>query len=180
MREPQLCNVACRLILDEKTAKEFKEMIDDEYRVNMWGTNDPEAYISCNFVAIMSLWQKDILSLHCCRILDNLPLVVPIRRLDQEASVVYLHGFLVGLKGQYSGVCRSFLSSEHYFITIVLISFWPLVLNCWQIKEDKYFIHNHLAFVVKYHRDPELELSRIVGFEVTPFRLYHKSFPPGC
>lgn len=35
MREPQLCNVACRLILDEKTAKEFKEMIDDEYRVNM-------------------------------------------------------------------------------------------------------------------------------------------------
>ncbi|KAG5101775.1 hypothetical protein JHK84_046744 [Glycine max] len=106
MREPQLCNVACRLILDEKTAKEFKEMIDDEYRVNM--------------------------------ILDNLPLVVPIRRLDQEASVVYLHGFLVGLKGQYSG-----------------------------IKEDKYFIHNHLAFVVKYHRDPELELSRIVGFEAS-------------
>jgi len=35
MREPQLCNVACRLILDEKAAKEFKEMIDDEYRVNM-------------------------------------------------------------------------------------------------------------------------------------------------
>ncbi|KAH1117275.1 hypothetical protein GLYMA_17G073600v4 [Glycine max] len=113
MREPQLCNVACRLILDEKTAKEFKEMIDDEYRVNM--------------------------------ILDNLPLVVPIRRLDQEASVVYLHGFLVGLKGQYSG-----------------------------IKEDKYFIHNHLAFVVKYHRDPELELSRIVGFEVTPFSIKHE------
>lgn len=52
MREPQLCNVACRLILDEKAAKEFKEMIDDEYRVNMWGTNDPEVYISCNFVGI--------------------------------------------------------------------------------------------------------------------------------
>lgn len=35
MREPQLCNVLCRLVLDEKTAQEFKEKIDDEYRVNM-------------------------------------------------------------------------------------------------------------------------------------------------
>ena len=31
MREPQLCNVACRLILDEKAAKEFKE--EDEEHV---------------------------------------------------------------------------------------------------------------------------------------------------
>ncbi|KAL2338525.1 hypothetical protein Fmac_012971 [Flemingia macrophylla] len=112
MREPQLCNVVCRLVLDEKTSRVFKEKIDDEYRVNM--------------------------------ILDNLPLVVPIRRLDQESSLVYLHGFLVGLKGQYSGM-----------------------------KEEKYFIHNHLAFVVKYHKDPELELSRIVGFEVQPFSVKH-------
>ncbi|ESW26875.1 hypothetical protein PHAVU_003G155900 [Phaseolus vulgaris] len=113
MREPQLCNVVCRLALDDQTVKEFREMIDDEYRVNM--------------------------------ILDNLPLVVPIRRLDQESSMVYLHGFLVGLKGQYSG-----------------------------IKEEKYFIHNHLAFVVKYHRDPQLGLSRIVGFEVKPFSVKHE------
>jgi len=35
MREPQLCNVVCRVILDDKTVEEFKEMIDDEYRVNM-------------------------------------------------------------------------------------------------------------------------------------------------
>lgn len=47
------------------------------------------------------------LSLHCCRILDNLPLVVPIRRLDLDSSVVYLRGFPVGLKGQYAGVCTS-------------------------------------------------------------------------
>ena len=46
-----------------------------------------------------------------------------------------------------------------------------------QIKEDKYFIHNHLAFVVKYHTDPQLGLSRIVGFEVKPFRLCCDSFP---
>ncbi|XP_054791238.1 transmembrane 9 superfamily member 10-like isoform X2 [Prosopis cineraria] len=114
MREPQMCNVVCRLTLDAKTAKEFKQKIDDEYRVNM--------------------------------ILDNLPLVVPLRRADHdESSMVYLHGFLVGLKGQYAGM-----------------------------KEEKYFIHNHLSFVVKYHRDPLTELSRIVGFEVKPFSVKHQ------
>ncbi|KAM7503411.1 hypothetical protein LguiB_002315 [Lonicera macranthoides] len=32
MREPQMCNVVCWIVLDAKTAKEFKEKIDDEYR----------------------------------------------------------------------------------------------------------------------------------------------------
>lgn len=39
-----------------------------------------------------------------------------------------------------------------------------------QSKEEKYFLHNHLNFVVKYHKDPQTYTSRIVGFEVTPFR----------
>jgi transmembrane 9 superfamily member 2/4 len=39
-----------------------------------------------------------------------------------------------------------------------------------QSKEEKYFIHNHLSFLVKYHKDDDSELSRIVGFEVTPNR----------
>lgn len=30
-----MCHVVCRLVLDNKTAKEFKEKIEDEYRVNM-------------------------------------------------------------------------------------------------------------------------------------------------
>lgn len=30
-----MCHVVCRLVLDDKTAKEFKEKIEDEYRVNM-------------------------------------------------------------------------------------------------------------------------------------------------
>lgn len=30
-----MCNVVCRVELNAKTAKEFKEKIDDEYRVNM-------------------------------------------------------------------------------------------------------------------------------------------------
>ncbi|ESR63518.1 hypothetical protein CICLE_v10007716mg [Citrus x clementina] len=113
MREPQMCNVICRLILDAKTAKAFKEKIDDEYRVNM--------------------------------ILDNLPLVFPIRRLDQESPTVYQLGFHVGLKGQYTGT-----------------------------KDEKYFIHNHLAFTVKYHRDIQTDYARIVGFEVKPFSVKHE------
>lgn len=31
-----MCNILCRIILNGKTAKEFKEKIEDEYRVNMW------------------------------------------------------------------------------------------------------------------------------------------------
>ncbi|XLR28740.1 hypothetical protein S83_056640 [Arachis hypogaea] len=112
MREPQMCNIVCKLKLDAQSAKEFKEKIDDEYRVNI--------------------------------ILDNLPLVVPIKRPDQD-STVYQLGFHVGLKGQYSGS-----------------------------KEEKYFIHNHLAFTVKYHRDLLTESARIVGFEVKPFSVKHE------
>ncbi|KAA8535358.1 hypothetical protein F0562_030361 [Nyssa sinensis] len=113
MREAQMCNIVCRITLNAKTAKEFKEKIDDEYRVNM--------------------------------ILDNLPLVVPIRRQDQESSIVYQHGFHVGLKGQYAGS-----------------------------KEEKYFIQNHLTFTVKFHKDTQTDSSRIVGFEVKPFSVRHE------
>ncbi|KAJ8750930.1 hypothetical protein K2173_016111 [Erythroxylum novogranatense] len=112
MREPELCKILCRLTLNEKTAKEFKEKINDEYHANM--------------------------------ILDNLPLVVPIQRPDQENVVVYQHGFHVGLRGQYAG---------H--------------------KEEKHFIHNHLAFTVKYHKDLQTDSARIVGFEVKPYSIKH-------
>ncbi|XP_043706856.1 transmembrane 9 superfamily member 8-like [Telopea speciosissima] len=113
MREPQMCNVVCRLTLDENSAKAFKEKIDDEYRVYM--------------------------------ILDNLPLVVPMRRQDQESPTVYQHGFHVGLKGAYAGV-----------------------------KGEKHFIHNHLQFTVKYHKDLQTDSARIVGFEVKPFSVKHE------
>jgi hypothetical protein len=39
-----------------------------------------------------------------------------------------------------------------------------------QNKDEKSFIHNHLTFLVKYHKDETADLSRIVGFEVKPFR----------
>lgn len=113
MQEPQMCNIVCPQTLDAKTAKEFKEKINDEYRVNM--------------------------------ILDNLPLVVPIKRGGQESPILYQHGFQVGLKGQYAGS-----------------------------KEEKHFIYNHLAFTVKFHKDAQAETARIVGFEVKPFSIKHE------
>ncbi|MED6107347.1 Transmembrane 9 superfamily member 10 [Stylosanthes scabra] len=115
MREPQKCKVVCRVVLDAKAAKDIKEKIEDEYRVNM--------------------------------ILDNLPLVVPIRLRGfyDEDSILYNHGFPVGIKGQYAGS-----------------------------NEEKYFINNHLKFVVKYSEDPITNLSRIVGFEVKPFSVMHE------
>lgn len=113
MREPQMCNILCRVTLDEKKAKGFKRKINDDYRVNM--------------------------------ILDNLPLVVPVRRMDQESSFLYQHGYLVGLKGIYAGS-----------------------------KDEKYFINNHLAFTVKYHKDLQTDSARIVGFEVKPFSVKHE------
>lgn len=30
-----MCTILCRIVLDAKMAKDFKEKIDDEYRVNM-------------------------------------------------------------------------------------------------------------------------------------------------
>ncbi|MFS7981846.1 putative nonaspanin (TM9SF) [Helianthus anomalus] len=113
MRVPQMCNVVCRIVLDDKTTKEFKEKIDDEYRVNM--------------------------------ILDNLPLVVPMTRLEKDSPVIYQHGFFVGRKVQYAGT-----------------------------KEEKYFINNHLTFTVKYHKDVQTDSARIVGFEVNAFSVKHQ------
>lgn len=39
-----------------------------------------------------------------------------------------------------------------------------------QSKDERYFINNHLSFLVKYHNDPETDTARIVGFEVIPNR----------
>ena len=38
------------------------------------------------------------------RILDNLPLVVPMTRLERDSPVIYQHGYFVGRKIQYAGV----------------------------------------------------------------------------
>ncbi|KAF5745490.1 putative Endosomal P24A protein precursor [Tripterygium wilfordii] len=113
MMEQQPCKVACRVTLDAPSAKNFKEKIDDKYRVNM--------------------------------ILDNLPVAVLRERIDGSQSTTYEHGFLVGFKGKYEGS---------------------------QVK--RYFIYNHLSFRVMYHKDPDLDTARIVGFEVSPMSINHE------
>lgn len=57
-----------------------------------------------------------------------------------------------------------------YFILMLLSKQIQMCVYV-QSKEEKHFIHNHLAFTVKFHRDPVTELARIVGFEVKTYRL---------
>lgn len=60
----------------------------------------------------------------CHRILDNLPLVVPLRRPDSESSIVYQHGFHVGLRGQYAGV-----SAEPIMIHLIAVKSFDMLLS---------------------------------------------------
>ncbi|XP_073050846.1 transmembrane 9 superfamily member 10-like isoform X2 [Primulina eburnea] len=77
-------------------------------------------------------------------ILDDLPLVMLYNRSDMD-SFVYQQGFPVGVKMLYAGK-----------------------------MEPKYFINNHLTFIVKYHKDEKTDDARIVGFEVKPFSVKHE------
>lgn len=38
------------------------------------------------------------------------------------------------------------------------------------MKDQRYFIYNHLNFKVKYHKDPDTDSALVVGFEVIPLR----------
>ncbi|XP_008793236.1 transmembrane 9 superfamily member 7-like [Phoenix dactylifera] len=107
MRRDETCKVVCRTKLSQEAAKNFKEKIDDEYRVNM--------------------------------MLDNLPVAVPRQRRDESQAPSYEQGFRVGYK----------------------------------LKDGRYYINNHLTFKVMYHKDPESEDARIVGFEVIPSSIKH-------
>lgn len=50
-------------------------------------------------------------------------------------------------------------------------------MSLMQSKEEKHFIHNHFTFLVKYHKDANTDLARIVAFEVKPYRCnIHPSF----
>ncbi|KAK1436888.1 hypothetical protein QVD17_02672 [Tagetes erecta] len=76
MREDIPCKVSCRVKLDAKSTKRFKEMIDDEYRVNMILDNLPAAVVRQSYDE------------------DN----------AGSESTTYEHGFHVGAKGYYAGM----------------------------------------------------------------------------
>ncbi|KVI05889.1 Major facilitator superfamily domain, general substrate transporter [Cynara cardunculus var. scolymus] len=100
MREELPCKVGCRVKLDAQSAKNFKEKIDDEYRVNM--------YVTCLSNPSIFLWH---ISVSYPLILDNLPVAVLRQRRDGTQSTTYEHGFRVGFKGNYAGS-----KEEKYFI----------------------------------------------------------------
>lgn len=108
MRRDESCKVVCRTKLSPEAAKNFKEKIDDEYRVNM--------------------------------ILDNLPVVVPRQTREGSQTPSFEHGYRVGYK----------------------------------LKDDKYYINNHLSFTVLYHEDLNAAEARIVGFHVIPSSIKHE------
>jgi len=114
MKEDKQCKIVCRIEkLSDKSAKGFKDRIENDYRVNM--------------------------------ILDNLPVAV-VRNSKRSEGITYDRGFPIGFKASYET----------------------------GNKEEKYFIFNHLSFIVLYHRDSETSTSRIVGFEVTPMSVKHE------
>uniref|UniRef100_A0A0D6R1M1 Transmembrane 9 superfamily member n=1 Tax=Araucaria cunninghamii TaxID=56994 RepID=A0A0D6R1M1_ARACU len=82
-------------------------------------------------------------------ILDNLPVAVAKQRTEAGQVPAYEHGFRVGFKASYTGS-----------------------------PEERYFINNHLSFVVMFHKDPETDYARIVGFEVTPHSVRHEYEQP--
>ncbi|GJN38674.1 hypothetical protein PR202_gb27739 [Eleusine coracana subsp. coracana] len=108
MRRDESCKVVCRRKLSQEAVKNFKEKIDDEYRVNM--------------------------------ILDNLPVVVPRQTREGSQTPSFEHGYRVGYK----------------------------------LKDDKYYINNHLSFKVLYHEDQTAPDARIVGFHVIPSSIKHE------
>lgn len=104
------------------------------------------------------------------RILDNLPLVVSLPKVAQEAPSLYQLGFHVGLKGKYSGVSQSIVKLT--ILLLVACKFFHALMKQFtmQTNDEKFFIHNHLTFTVRYHKDLQTDAARIVGFEVVPFR----------
>ncbi|KAL6993576.1 hypothetical protein U1Q18_011690 [Sarracenia purpurea var. burkii] len=66
----------------------------------------------------------------------SIPCYQPDKSVDQESSIVYQQGFHVGLKVKYVGS-----------------------------KDERHFIHNHLAFTVKFHEDPPPRSPRKVNVE---------------
>ncbi len=99
MREPKMCQIVCKATISDKQAKELKEKIEDEYRVNMYACMDCLVWLK--FILYDGFWSNMVKLPY--RILDNLPLVVPITRPDRD-DVVFQGGYHVGVKGQYAGV----------------------------------------------------------------------------
>lgn len=98
------------------------------------------------------------------RILDNLPVVVP-RQTREGSQPNFDHGYRVGYKVSISPSRLLLIETWNIYQGTCLI--WA---QYWQLKDDKYYINNHLSFKVLYHEDLNSPEARIVGFHVIPSR----------
>ncbi len=101
------------------------------------------------------------------RILDNLPIaIVRLRDDNGQPFKTYERGFPVGrMEVRLDGLVEVSRCTPSMLDLIVVM----------HVQENgKIYLHNHLRFTILYHRDPETDLSRIVGFEVEPFSVKHK------
>ena len=88
-------------------------------------------------------------------ILDNLPVAMVRMRSDGDKLVkTYERGYPIGFTSGYMETETGLQITEGK-------------------SGDGIFINNHLRYTILYHRDPETDLSRIVGFEVEPFSVKH-------
>jgi len=129
MRLDESCKVQCRLSLTASQARDFKDRIDDQYRITM-----------CARSGLRARQAPD----RGRRILDNLP-TAQVRLTERRGATVktYERGYPVGFKAEAEG------------------------------GEEVHYLHNHARFTILFNRDPETDLSRIVGFEVEPASVKH-------
>ncbi|XP_021746410.1 transmembrane 9 superfamily member 10-like [Chenopodium quinoa] len=86
---------------------------------------------------------------HANMVLDGLPVALRYKLLTEEADNDYYQiGYNLGLMGRYAGTVDD--------------------------ESIRYFIYNHLAFTVKYHKDAATDFVKIVGFEVKPSSVNHE------
>lgn len=128
--------------------------------------------VKCSRFRTFAAWPLFILSSY--RILDNLP-VAMVRKGDRIKT--YDRGFPVGFKASFDTVRFLLVLFRRDFNLVISDIVW-MYAHCiltvdiflQKNKDEKFFIFNHLSFVVSYHNDAESTDARIVGFEVTPFR----------
>jgi len=117
MRYEQSCKILCRATYTNSELQQFKDLIDQDYRVN---------------------W-----------LVDNLP-AATVSQEGNKVTTTYEKGFPVGTKRSENG-------------------------------QELYTLNNHVKMVIRYHRSDDGSFlgSRVVGFEIEPFSVQHRTLNDG-
>ena len=168
-----MCSIACRITLDAKSAKEFKEKIADEYRVNMYGILQfvINIYLLMSVRSAFKLHSSNESAIHVTGSLIIFRWLFLCEGWIRNLLLFISLAIMLVSKAKLLGYILHLLGYKYFLVDVQFCFLLFLIINYFaQNKGDKYFIHNHLAFTVKYHRDTLTDSARIVGFEVKPFR----------